>query len=392
MKTCFFTSKIKRVLFFLFFNFLVFAIFCAPFVYAQDLDVSAKSAILICADSCSVIWSKNETEPLPMASTTKIMTALLALESMRAQRNKEVEITEEMVRVEGTSMGLRAGDIVDLSALAQGMLLCSGNDAANAAAMAVAGSTENFIFLMNEKAKLIGMQDTKFSTPSGLDKDDHHSTAKDMALLGAYAMENEDFAKIVSQKSMKVKFINPSKVVSYKNHNKLLRLYDGCIGIKTGFTKAAGRCLVSCAEKNGVRLICVTLNAPNDWDDHIKLYNFGFENTECRVFDDRNLKLEIPIKNSQNEKILAAGISCFSRTFKKGQANSITRTVEVPDTYEGNVQKGQTLGKVVYYLDGKVIGSNDIVSNSEFIKKIPEKKSFFGSIAKFFQNLFKKRG
>ena len=176
----------------MFLEFLFFSVFCFPSAYASELDVSAKSAILICADSCDVIWSKNETEPLPMASTTKIMTSLLALESMRAQTNKEVEITEEMVRVEGTSMGLRAGDIVDLNALSQGMLLCSGNDAANAAAIAVAGNTENFIFLMNEKAKLIGMQDTKFSTPSGLDKDDHHSTAKDMALLGAYAMENEN--------------------------------------------------------------------------------------------------------------------------------------------------------------------------------------------------------
>lgn len=374
---------------FLFFGFLLFFTLLTPFVYAEDLDVSAKSAILICADSCSVIWSKNEEEPLPMASTTKIMTALLALETMRATKNKEVEITEDMVRVEGTSMGLRSGDIVDLNALAQGMLLCSGNDAANAAAIAVSGNIENFIFLMNEKAKLIGMKDTKFSTPSGLDKDGHHSTAKDMALLGAYAMENDDFAKIVSQKNMKVKFINPSKVVSYKNHNKLLKLYNGCIGIKTGFTKAAGRCLVSCAEKNGARLICVTLNAPSDWDDHIKLYNFGFENTECKVFDDRNFKAEIPIKNSQDEKILAIGISSFSRTFKKGEGDKVVRSVEVPKIYEGNIQKGQTIGKVVYYLDGKAIGSNDVVSNSEFIKKVPKKKSFFGTIGNFFKSLFK---
>ncbi len=382
-------SKMNRLVCFVVCGFLLFFSLFTPVVYAHDLDISAKSAILICADSCSVLWSKDETEPLPMASTTKIMTALLTLETMRATKNKEVEITEEMVRVEGTSMGLRAGDIVDLNALAQGMLLCSGNDAANAAAMAVSGSIENFIFLMNEKAKLIGMKDTKFSTPSGLDKDDHHSTAKDMALLGAYAMENDDFAKIVSQKNMKVKFINPSKVVSYKNHNKLLRFYSGCIGIKTGFTKSAGRCLVSCAEKNGVRLICVTLNAPSDWDDHIKLYSFGFENTECKVFDDSNFKVEIPIKNSQNEKISVAGISSFSRTFKKGEGNKVVRRVEVPKTYEGNIQKGQTVGKVVYYLDGKVIGSNDVVSNSEYIKRVPEKKSFFGTIGKFFKNLFK---
>ncbi len=325
-----------------------------------------------------------------MASTTKIMTALLTLEAMRAKQNKEVEISEEMVRVEGTSMGLRAGDIVSLEALSQGMLLCSGNDAANAAAIAVAENTKNFIFLMNEKAKIIGMKDTKFSTPSGLDKDNHHSTAKDMAVLGAYAMENEDFAKIVSQKSMKVKFINPSKVVSYKNHNKLLRLYEGCIGIKTGFTKSAGRCLVSCAERDGIKLICVTLNAPNDWDDHIKLYNFGFNNTESKIFDDSNLKIEIPIKNSNNEKITGLGISSFSRTFKKGEKNDIKRVVDVPQFYEGNVKKGQTLGKVIYYLEDKVIGSNAIVSDSEFTSKEPKKIVFFEYIGNFFKSLFKK--
>ncbi|MGN1041334.1 MAG: D-alanyl-D-alanine carboxypeptidase family protein, partial [Acutalibacteraceae bacterium] len=209
-------------------------------VKAQDITVSAKSAILICADSGSVIFAKNEREPLPMASTTKIMTSLLALENMEACGNKEVEITDDMVRVEGTSMGLMPGNIVDLNALAEGMLTVSGNDAANAAAIAVGGSTENFINLMNEKAKLIGMKNTKFCTPSGLDKNDHHSTAEDMAFLGAYAMENENFANIVSKKSIKVHFINPNKYVTMKNHNKLLRLYDGCIGIKTGFTKSAG--------------------------------------------------------------------------------------------------------------------------------------------------------
>ena len=207
---------------------------------ATALEVSAKSATLICADSGCVVWSKNETAPMPMASTTKIMTSILTLEHAEAHGNKEIEITPEMIRVEGTSMGLMQGDIVNLESLAKGMLLCSGNDAANAAAIAVSGETGKFINLMNEKAKLIGMNDTKFCTPSGLDKDNHHSTAHDMALLGAYAMENEKFSNIVSQKSMPIKFINPSKTVNYKNHNKLLRLYPHCTGIKTGFTKLAG--------------------------------------------------------------------------------------------------------------------------------------------------------
>lgn len=355
-------------------------------IFAEEMGISAKSAILICADSGSVLWAKNESEPLPMASTTKIMTSLLALENMEACGNKEVEITDEMVRVEGTSMGLMPGDIVNLQSLAQGMLLCSGNDAANAAAISVGGTTEKFISIMNEKAKQIGMQDTKFSTPSGLDKDNHHSTAKDMAVLGAYAMENENFASIVSKKSMPVKFINPSKTVNYRNHNKLLRLYSDCIGIKTGFTKAAGRCLVSCAEKNGVRLVCVTLNAPSDWDDHIKLYNFGFENTISKCFSDKNLNFTIPSKIlEQTGNVEAFCDSEFSCSFKKGDENKVERKLELPEKILSPVEKGQIIGNVVYYLDSKEIGKNEIISKTEVKKIVKQKKGFFHSLTDFFR-------
>lgn len=365
---------------------MVFLFIMSFQIFAEEIGVSAKSAILICADSGSVLWSKNETEPLPMASTTKIMTSLLALENMEACGNKEIEITDEMVRVEGTSMGLMPGDIVNLQSLAQGMLLCSGNDAANAAAISVGGTTEKFISIMNEKAKQIGMQDTKFSTPSGLDKDNHHSTAKDMAILGAYAMENENFSSIVSKKSMPVKFINPSKTVNYKNHNKLLRLYSDCIGIKTGFTKAAGRCLVSCAEKNGVRLVCVTLNAPSDWDDHIKLYNFGFENTVSKCFSDKNLNFTVPSKISEQAgNVEASCNSEFSCSFKKGDESKVERKVELPEKIISPVEKGQIIGNVVYYLDGKEIGKNEIISKTEVKKVIKQKRGFFHALANFFR-------
>ncbi|MBQ2671548.1 MAG: D-alanyl-D-alanine carboxypeptidase [Clostridia bacterium] len=377
-------NKFKKI-------FLVFLLFAAllnfSVIFLGALDISAQSGILICADSGSIIWNKNETEPLPMASTTKIMTSLLALEHMEACGNKEIEITEEMVRVEGTSMGLKAGNIVNLEALVQGMLLCSGNDAANAAAIAVGGDVNNFLDLMNEKAKMIGMENTKFSTPSGLDKDNHHSTAKDMAILGAYAMENENFLKIASQKSMPVKFLSPNKTVRLKNHNKLLRLYDGCIGVKTGFTKLAGRCLVSCAEKNGVRLICVTLNAPNDWDDHTNLYNFGFENTVSKKFCDVGFKISVPLKNSSEGNLECECGSEFSAVFKKGDELKITRQVEIPEVLESPIERGQIVGKVVYYLDGKIVGKNDILSLRE-VKKIKVKKfDFFYGIVDLFRKL-----
>ena len=377
-------NNLKKI----FLVFLLFIVFLCNFqVFTNGIDVSAESGILICADSGSVIWSKNETEPMPMASTTKIMTSLLALEHVEACGNQEIEITDDMVRVEGTSMGLRAGDIVNLEALVQGMLLCSGNDAANAVAIAVGGSINNFIDLMNEKARMIGMENTKFSTPSGLDKDDHHSTAKDMATLGAYAMENENFLKIASQKSMPVKFLSPNKTIRLKNHNKLLRLYDGCIGIKTGFTKRAGRCLVSCVEKNGARLVCVTLNAPSDWDDHISLYNFGFENTVSQKFCDVGFKISVPLKNSVEESLECECNSEFSGTFKKGDELKIIRRVEVPEVLPIPIERGQIVGKVVYYLEGRPIGKNDILSTKDVKGTRVKKGNLLYAVSDFFRRL-----
>ncbi|MBR2735624.1 MAG: D-alanyl-D-alanine carboxypeptidase [Clostridia bacterium] len=355
---------------------------------SHAMDISAKSAILICADSGSVIFAKNESEPLPMASTTKIMTSLLALENIEAFGDKEIEITDEMVRVEGTSMGLAAGNTVNLETLVQGMMMVSGNDAANAAAIAVAGSSETFVDKMNEKAKLIGMKDTLFCTPSGLDKDDHHSTAYDMAILGAYAMENENFSKIVSQKSMKVHFVNPNKYITMKNHNKLLRLYDGCIGIKTGFTKAAGRCLVSCAQKNGAKLICVTLNAPNDWDDHTKLFDYGFNNVTVKTFNDSDYFVDIPVKGNETDHIKGKGNSVFEVCIKKDDENKIKREIEIPSVCALPIERGQILGNVVYYLGDNVIGKNPIVATDSAHEKTHEKENIFERIKSFFGKIF----
>ncbi len=367
---------------------LLFATFINFYSNSYALDISAKSAILICADSGSVIFAKNEFEPLPMASTTKIMTALLALENIEAFGNKEIEITDEMVRVEGTSMGLAAGNTVSLEALVQGMMTVSGNDAANAAAIAVAGSAEAFVDKMNEKSKLIGMKDTLFCTPSGLDKGDHHSTAYDMAILGAYAMENENFAKIVSQKSIKIHFINPNKYVTMKNHNKLLRLYEGCIGIKTGFTKAAGRCLVSCAQKNGARLICVTLNAPNDWDDHTKLFNYGFDNVTVKTFNDSDYFVDIPVKSKEIDHIQGKGNSIFEVCVKREDENKIKRKIEIPSVCTLPIERGQILGNVVYYIEDNVIGKNPIIATNSVSEKVPEKESIFKIIKSFFGRIF----
>lgn len=356
-------------------------------INAQTVSVSAKSACLVISDSCEVLFAKNENECLPMASTTKIMTSLLALESLEACGDKEIEITDEMVRVEGTSMGLMPGDVVNLEALAKGMLLCSGNDAANAAAIAVGGDKDKFISLMNERARQIGMNNTRFVTPSGLDSGDHHSTAYDMALLGAFAMENNRFASIASKKSDKVVFINPQKTVSFRNHNKLLRLYDGCIGVKTGFTKAAGRCLVSCAQKNGVKLVAVTLNAPSDWEDHKNMFNYGFEKTVSVDFDDKSFKTVVRVHGGDIDEIKVCSASSFSRSFVKGNEAKVKRVVDIPDCCEAPIEKGQVVGRILYYFSDKEIGRNDIVAECS-VNKIEKNKGFWNKIKEFFKGIF----
>ena len=378
----------KVILFLSFAGFLCFNVY-NNLVRAEGLCVSAKAACLIIPDSGEVLFAKNENEEMPMASTTKVMTSLLTLEALEACGDKKVEITEEMVKIEGTSMGLMVGDVVNLEALVKGMLLCSGNDAANAAAIAVGGNVENFVKMMNEKAEQLGMKKTHFVTPSGLDRGDHHSTAYDMALLGAFAMENERFCGISSKKSDKVEFVNPPKIVSYKNHNKLLRLYDGCIGVKTGFTKAAGRCLVSCAQRNDVKLISVTLNAPNDWEDHKNMLDYGFKNTINVLFNDKDFKTNVKVEGGTLSEVGASGVSTFSYSFKKGDETKVKRVIELKNSFEAPLEKGQILGKVAYYLGEKEIGKNEILCDSS-VEKVKNSKSILKDFWGFFINIFKK--
>lgn len=250
----------------------------------QSYAVSAQSAILILADTNEVLYSKNAEKKMSMASTTKIMTALLACESGRL--DDEVTITDNMVRVEGTSMGLRAGDRLTLKNIVKGMMLLSGNDAANAIAVFLSGGLENFASEMNSRANRIGLKNTHFVTPSGLDDKEHYSTAYDMALLASEAMKNPLFKSFVCDYNGSVEYIKPEAVYHYRNHNRFLTMYDGACGIKTGFTKKSGRCLVTAVERSGSLFIAVTLNAPDDWNDHISLYNLCLNNFSKKTVDD----------------------------------------------------------------------------------------------------------
>ena len=250
---------------------------------AGEVSVSAQSAVLMCANNGEVLFAKNENKRLSMASTTKIMTSLIAVEA--AVPELEITVTKEMVSVEGTSMGLVPGDSVSMRELIYGMLLQSGNDAANTVAYVLGGSPEGFAKLMNERAAQIGMKNTNFVTASGLDDKNHYSTAYDMALLACESISNPEFADICSKKIARLTYGNPPYARTLTNHNRLLWSYDGAVGIKTGFTKKSGRCLVGGARRGDMQLITVVFNHGDMWNDTVRMLNFGFDNYKMIAID-----------------------------------------------------------------------------------------------------------
>lgn len=355
---------------------------------AGEPGVSAQSAILISGDDGTVIFEKNAHESLAMASTTKIMTALLTLEEAERSGDPVIDITGEMVAVEGSSMGLREGDRLTLVNLTSGMLLASGNDAANAAAVYLGGSQEGFAELMNSRAREIGMTETNFVTPSGLDDDEHYSTAYDMALLGREAMENEEFARIVGSSALQVEFIEPEQRISYQNHNKLLQIYDGCIGIKTGFTKKAGRTLVSAARRDGTTLIAVTLNAPDDWDDHMAMFDYGFSKVKTVELGGEVLPESLPMAGSDKGGIDIRMGQGLSMTLPIEQAQGLESRVLLPRFLYAPVQAGERVGRVQYLMDGQEVYSVPIIAAEEARAIVPPEKTWWEKIVDFFRGIF----
>ena len=333
-------------------------------VKAGQIGTSAQCAILMDADSGEILYEKNADKKCAVASITKIMTAVIALE-YAAENDKAVRFTPEMA-AEGSSMYLKNGEILKLSEIVKGMMAVSGNDAANAAAFTVAGSIEGFSALMNEKAKQLGMKNTNFVTPSGLDDENHYSTARDMALLCCYAMKNDDFKKIVSQKSIDVSYIFPEgKTQTCVNHNKLLSTYKGCIGIKTGFTKKAGRTLTSCAERDGVRLIAVTLDDGNDWNDHKELFNYGFSLYESRTLVKMNDTYKLPVVGSDIDYIEVHPEKDCSVPLRKGSTEIPVRKIYMPHFVYAPVVKGTYAGEVCYYSGKRKLLSVRLISGTQ---------------------------
>lgn len=265
------------------------------FCYADNTPLlSAQSAVLIDAHSGRVLFEKNARTRMGMASTTKIMTALTVLRL--AELTDTVSIPREAVGTEGSSVYLCEGEKMTVEQLLYALLLASANDAAVALAIFCAGSVDAFAEHMNAYARELGLSDTHFTNPHGLYDEAHYTTAYDLAIITQSALEVDVLRQIVSTKKTTLPFEGENDRRLVVNHNKLLRTYEGAIGVKTGFTKKTGRCLVSAAEREGLTLIVVTLNAPNDWQDHTNLLDYGFENYERRVIaDTRELRVSMPL-------------------------------------------------------------------------------------------------
>ncbi len=337
-----------------------------------EISVSAKSAVLIEAGSGRVLYSKDGNTRRPMASTTKIMTALVALEGCALDR--VINIPKEAVGIEGSSLYLIEGEALTLEELLYGLMLRSANDAATAIAIAVGGSVSGFADMMNEKAAEMGLTDTHFDNPHGLDSDDHYTTARELALITAEAMKNGTFRKIVSTYKRYLPMNGEQNMRLVVNHNKLLRTYEGCIGVKTGYTKKDGRCLVSAAERDGVTLIAVTLNAPSDWSDHKKMLDYGFSFLTRTEISSEGICGYLPTVGAKTDMLEYGAVGSTSAVLPKDSAG-LRVVIELPRFVFAPIKKGDVIGRAVFYDGGTEVASLPIEALSDAPKR-KEKKNF----------------
>ena len=357
----------------------VFPLNCAA-ARPEPFSVSAKSAILIELDEKSILYQKNARERMAMASTTKIVTALVVCELLECDTT--VKIPQDAIGTEGSSVYLREGELLTVEQLLYALLLESANDAAVALAISASGSIEDFAQKCNEKSYSLGLRDTNFTNPHGLFDENHYTTAYDLAILTAEALKHPTIKKICATKRTTIPLgiteENPrgDGLRYLKNHNKMLTSYNGAIGVKTGFTKKSGRCLVSAAERDGLTLIAVTLNAPDDWRDHTAMLDYGFDNFERRViFQKGEFCYSLPLSNGNTDFVSITNISEISALTRKN-APKHTYSVEACFRFAiAPVNQGQILGRLCVYLEDKCYTSTLVSAQRIYAQN--NKHSFF---------------
>lgn len=352
-------------------------------VYGEEPQVAAKSAVLMDMDSGRVLWGKNENEPLSVASTTKIMTAIIALE--RGNPEKIVKVSKKATLAPPVKMHLKEGEEIRLYDLLLAMMLQSYNDSAVAVAEAVCGSTEEFCRAMNLKAGELGCRDTYFETPNGLDKGNHHSTAADMALITRYALENDDFVKLVNTPSAAFKTSKSS--YSFINKNRLLREYEGAIGGKTGFTNKAGQCFAGAAKREDEAYVSVVLASgwgsvgkEQKWIDTKRVLDYGFDNFQVKeIISEGQSVGEIAVERGDCESV---GLAC--RDFVRltvGNDEKITYKAEIPQSLRAPVKKGQRIGTYRAYIGDECVAQSAVVCTDNV-----DKQGFRAYIEDIFNN------
>lgn len=317
----------------------------------------AQALCLIEANSGRIIEEHNAHARLPMASTTKIMTALLAAESGRLRET--VRITEEAVGVEGSSMYLKAGETMPLLDLVYGLMLRSGNDAAVAIACFLDGSVAAFVERMNERARELGLIDTHFENPNGLPNEAHYTSAYDLAQLGAAALRNPIFSDIVGTRYYET---TGDTLRTLKNKNRLLWEYEGGIGIKTGYTKAAGKCLVFAAERGGMKLVGALLNCPTMWDSAKSMLDAGFSEFSATPVFGTDTVFWIPVQNGAKKALCAAPISAILYPMKADGSEQWSVQTALPDAVDAPVSAGDAIGTATLVLNGEPVLTVPIIA------------------------------
>ena len=334
------------------------------FIPIHASALSAQKAIVMDADTGRVLYQKEADSRSLIASTTKIMTALVVCEQCNVL--DRMRIPKEAVGIEGSSMYLQEGEVLTVQELLYGLMLHSGNDAAVALAIYCGGTVEGFAELMNDKARQLGMKGSHFQNPNGLDAPDHYSTARDLAILASYAMENPIFRQTVSTKTVTVgqRYL--------RNHNKLLWQLEGADGVKTGYTRAAGRILVSSASREGRRLVAVTINAPDDWNDHCSMLNQAFNTFAPRkILSAGDHVGYVEIAGGESGKVQLLAADDFSYPLTESEQISL-KTPGTGFVY-APVAEGADAGWVHVCIDGKSVAKVPLVYG-QTVEQIPEVK------------------
>ena len=336
-------------------------------ISTSQLKVEAAQSykgMCVLANDNKVLYEYNKDVKLPMASTTKIITAIVTLENCD-DLDKLITVADESVGIEGTSIYLRKNEQISIRNLLYGLILASGNDASTALAYEIGGSEEKFVEMMNDFVKRLGLTNTQLKNPHGLDADGHYTSAYDLAAITNYALNNETFLEIVSTKTKVLNEGEPN-VRYLRNKNKLLFSEEGCIGVKTGFTDNAGRCLVNACERDGMRVVSVVLNCGPMFEECDRLNNLAFNEYELKTFvEPYGFVGNVNVVDGDKNEISVATIKGFSTVIKKSEAENYRVEFDVPESVTAPISKSDEIGKVTVFYKDEIIYEDSVYSTSE---------------------------